>query len=194
MFLLTTRQSPDRRNPLAKVYLMDEALHGSGLGMRILIFYVSTSRKPFAPLWEYFLFQVLSDVILWSCACVMPASNFGSLEIWILFSLPCLVDLRERALLLSGSHLVWVWVNGSFIGFSSISCGGLVWALCVSMEGCKLFCTYGIIPLLFPPVLMHVLKSIVGNDWTWLYWPCVILFGTWVPFSLILSYCVLVIS
>lgn len=180
--------------PLAIMYLMDDALHGSRLGMLTLIFYVSTSRKPFVPLWEYCLFQVLSDVIMRSCACLMPTSDFGSLEIWILFSLAYLVDLHARALLLFGSHLVRC-------GLMDISCvsrvrlsGGLLWALCISVEGASSFITVALFLCPFLLSLMRILKSIVRNDWTWLYWPCVVLFGTWVPYSLILSYCVSIIS
>lgn len=45
--------------------------------IRVAIFSVSTSRKPFVPLWEYFLFQVLTDVMMRSYACLMVTSDLA---------------------------------------------------------------------------------------------------------------------
>lgn len=66
--------------------------------------------------------------------------------------------------------------------------------LYVSMEGYKLFCSCGIIPLLF---LVRFLKQILEKGLNLGYnWPFVVLFLVhgWVPLLLVVFYCVLVVS
>lgn len=45
--------------------------------IRVELLSVSTPGNPFVPLWEYFLFQELTDVMMRSYACLMGTSDLA---------------------------------------------------------------------------------------------------------------------
>lgn len=164
--------------------------------IRVAIVSVNPSGKPFVPLWEYFLFQ-LSDVMMRPYACLM-AMWFGSLEIWILFSLPYLVDFLHVHC--SFFAAIWFWcglVVHIWLGLCAVFRGIILLAMrCVRVSGrVQIFGSCGIILCSFLLFLLRILKinfwkrielGYIGLLWSF--------FGTWVPLLLILFYCVLVIS